>query len=71
MSESINIDTNIDIISKDNLLEEARLSMNRSRIQLLRRIHAELESQPTMETAYEYDPTNAMSFSGEFEAICV
>jgi hypothetical protein len=66
---NINKDTNTDRLSRKDLITEARLSKNRARVKLLNHIHAELEEQNSMETAYGFNPENEMSFTGEFEAI--
>ena len=65
----INKDTNIDNISRVQLIKDARLSKNRARVNLLNEIHFQLEEAISMETEYGYDPTIDMSFTGEFEAI--
>ncbi|MBC8203686.1 MAG: hypothetical protein H8E91_07645 [Planctomycetes bacterium] len=66
---NINKDTNTDNLSHKDLAAEARLSKNRARVKLLNHIHAALEEQNSMETAYGFNPENEMSFTGEFEAI--
>jgi len=66
---NIHNDTNTDKLSRTELIAEARISKNRARVKLLTRLHAELEEQESMETAYGYNPKNDMSFTGEFEAI--
>ena len=65
----INTDTNVDRLSREQLMKEARLSKNRARVSLLNEIHLQLEEAMSMETQYGYDPTIDMSFTGEFEAI--
>ncbi len=65
----INKDTNTDNLSRKDLVTESRLSKNRARVKLLNHLHAELEEQSSMETAYGFNPKNDMSFTGEFEAI--
>jgi hypothetical protein len=64
-----NKDTNIDKISRVQLIKDARLSKNRARVNLLNEIHFQLEEAISMETHHGYDPTIDMSFTGEFEAI--
>jgi hypothetical protein len=66
---NININTNVDRITKEVLVCEARISKNRARVNLLTEIHNQLEETISMETAYGYDPAIDMSFTGEFEAI--
>jgi len=65
----INKDTNVDRITKEERMREARISKNRARVNLLTEIHNKLEEANSMETAYGYDPAIDMSFTGEFEAI--
>jgi hypothetical protein len=65
----INTDTNIDRITKEEGMREARICKNRARVKLLNEIHNRLEEVNSMETAYGYDPALDMSFTGEFEAI--
>ena len=65
----INQDTNVDKLSREQLIKESRISKNRSRVSLLTEIHYQLEEAASMETEYGYDPTLDMSFTGEFEAI--
>ena len=68
----IHAHTNIDHLSRRELIGEARLSKNRARVKLLKHIHEQLAEETTaeaMETAYGYDPINDSSFTGEFEAI--
>ncbi len=65
----INVHTNVDELSKHQLLEEASKSKNRARVRLLNKIHGMQTNEDLMETAYAYDPLNDMSFTGEFEAI--
>ena len=66
---NINQDTNIDRMTKEAFLREARISKNRARVNLLTEIHNKLEETNSMKTAYGYDPAIDMSFTGEFEAI--
>ncbi len=66
---NINKDTNIDTLSREELIAEARRSKNNARVTLLQHIHRELEEEQSTETAYGYNPVNDMSFTGEFEAI--
>lgn len=64
--------TNIDHLSRKELIGEARLSKNRAKVKLLKLIHKQLAEEiasQAMETAYGYDPINDASFTGEFEAI--
>ena len=65
----INTDTNVDRITREEQMREARISKNRARVNLLNEIHKQLEETNSMETAYGYDPALDMSFTGEFEAI--
>ena len=65
----INTDTNVDKLSREQLMKEARLSKNRARVSLLNEIHFQLDEAMSMKTQYGYDPTIDMSFTGEFEAI--
>ncbi len=65
----INNKTNVDRISRKELIKEVRNSKNRARVNLLNEIHFQLEEAMPMETEYGYDPSLDMSFTGEFEAI--
>ena len=67
----INIHTNVDELTKEELYFEANKSKKKARVRLLNTIHATSINQDLMETAYAYDPVNDMSFTGEFEAITV
>ena len=69
MNEPINEDTNVDSLTPEQLIHEANVSKNRSRIKLLQRIHAEIDTEPSLESEYQYDPDNDLSYSGEFKAI--
>ncbi len=73
MTDPINKNTNIDTLTRQEMIAEARLSKNRARVKLLQLMHdklAEAEKiEQSMETAYGYDPINNTSFTGEFEAI--
>ena len=64
----INKDTNVDSLTRRELVIEARHSKNRARVKLLCHIHKTI-GETSMETAYGYDPINDLSFTGEFEAI--
>jgi hypothetical protein len=66
---NLNKDTNTDQISREQLMKEARISKNRARVNLLHEMHARLEEDQSMDTAYGYDPALDQSFTGEFEAI--
>jgi hypothetical protein len=66
---NINKDTNVHRNSNEELVKEARISKNRARVSLLCEIHNQLEEATKMDTAYGYDPSLDMSFTGEFEAI--
>ena len=66
---NINKDTNVHRNSNEELVKEARISKNRARVSLLSDIHNQLEEATKMDTAYGYDPSLDMSFTGEFEAI--
>ena len=68
----IHAHTNIDHLTRKELIGEARLSKNRTRVKLLKLIHEQLAEETAaeaMDTAYGYDPINDASFTGEFEAI--
>jgi len=73
MTNPINIHTNTDLLSRNELVGEARMSKNRARIKLLQHMHEKFAQadalRESMETAYGYDPINDASFTGEFEAI--
>ena len=73
MTDPINRNTNIDTLTRQEMIAEARISKNRARVKLLKMIHQKLAfaeaKQNSMETAYGYDPINDTSFTGEFEAI--
>ncbi len=73
MTEPINKNTNIDALTRQEMIAEARISKNRVRVKLIQKMHSKLAAaeamQDSMETAYGYDPVNDTSFTGEFEAI--
>ncbi len=73
MNNQINKNTNTDTLTRQEMIAEARLSKNRSRVKLIEHMHIKLaqaaEFEQSMETAYGYDPLNDNSFTGEFEAI--
>jgi len=73
MTDPINRNTNIETLTRQEMIAEARISKNRARVKLLKMMHQKLASaeakQDSMETAYGYDPINDTSFTGEFEAI--
>ena len=73
MTEPINKNTNIDALTRQEMIAEARISKNRARVKLLQMMHLKLAAaeamQDSMETAYGYNPVNDTSFTGEFEAI--
>jgi hypothetical protein len=73
MTEPINKNTNIDTLTRQEMIAEARISKNRARVKLVQTVHSKLADaeamQDSMETAYGYDPVNDTSFTGEFEAI--
>ena len=73
MNNPINKNTNIDTLTRQEMIAEARLSKNRARVKLIQHMHLKLaqaaEFEQSMETAYGYDPLNDNSFTGEFEAI--
>ena len=67
----INVHTNVDKLTEQELLNEAIKSKHRSRVRLLNNIHGIQLHEDLMDTAYAYDPNNDMSFTGEYEAISV
>jgi len=73
MIDPVNKSTNINTLTRQKLIAEARMSKNRARVKLLQMMHQKLAAaeamQDSMETAYGYDPINDTSFTGEFEAI--
>jgi len=73
MTDLMNKNTNIDTLTRQEMIAEARISKNRARVKILKRMHQRLAAaeamQDSMETAYGYNPINDTSFTGEFEAI--
>ncbi len=67
----INVHTNVDQLTEQELQVEADKSKHRARVMLLNNIHGINLNKQLMDTAYAYDPNNDMSFTGEFEAIGV
>ena len=67
----INVHTNVDKLTEQELLNEAIKSKHRARVRLLNNIHGIQLNEDLMDTAYAYDPNNDMSFTGEYEAISV
>ena len=67
----INVHTNVDQLTEQELLAEAEKSKHRARVRLLNNIHGIPLNEELMDTAYAYDPNNDRSFTGEFEAIGV
>jgi hypothetical protein len=73
MTDLMNKNTNIDTLTRQEMIAEARISKNRARVKILKRMHQRLAAaeamQDSMETAYGYNPINDTSFTGELEAI--
>ena len=65
----VNIHTNMDTLTKEEMVIEASKSKKNTRVKLLNCIHESLQEGEAMDTAYGYNPLNDLSFTGEFEAI--